>query len=1096
MENPASSGLSPRTFLRRRSPHLFSDSVAENSAVLNRSMLEYQLDTLTSRGQENDFEEFARQLLMREVCPNLLPHTGPTGGGDSKVDSETYPVAEALACAWFVGDGSSAGERWAFAFSAKKDWRPKLESDVTKIVATGRGYRKAFFVTNQFVSDKNRAKAETELSQAHGLDVRIFDRTWILDRVFTNHREELAIITLNLQLPIQSSVKIGPQDLEAGRELKELEERIARATEAKEFGLLFAADCLEAAKVARNLERPRLEVDGRFARAKRAAEKLDSHQKFIAAYHEAWTNYWWFEDFKRFNELYPEAEKHVLGTQNPYELELLSNLWVTLFSLVRRDALTSDEAKITERTALLVRELDRLCEVEGRPSARLHARCLRVEADLLQHVLESNESDAEADLRRLKGIVLEAEGLIGFPFEPMVKIVTELGDMCGELPAYGELFDAIVDASSRRDGEVTAARLLIKRGAAQLKADNTNEAVRTLGRALAKLYKEETRKEMVQTLGLCAAAYEDLGLLWAARGSMVNAASLATAEFWTYSDVTSLQAHSYKRIKWLELQLGRLPHALAWHEVDRVVRAVLVKKGMDEKELMADEFGFGVVLGILLLRSDMEQLKRLVQLPDKLISLDLESSAAALWFAIGWVDFLPKELQDSGKQLEYFRKWIDQAVAVALPVRPHLYDSLTVEMNSRVLGCRITVACDNQSPCLEVAESLLAAVESLLATTDTQGLVALEPRMTVEVTKVAGGPKPFTVEFSDPDGIPHLRIACGDFNPHSLPTAEHQKIKEEMMQILAGVVARVFLAGDPDKSLNKLLGDDRAMDRALHFTSSFVTVGNVMGYQPKHALAAWIESAAETYPVRRTQLWNHADAETDKNRPPAKPVGEDQENDSSRGSVRHTEMETVSVVRKALWDQAKWRGMAFFLGADASQPPILALAFLERDAPTKIFEGWAKELGKRDTAEKIRITIVRGFNRSHPLWYRVMINSNVGEDREATRPRYLLMTGRKIVMEATTTVNLDNFIKHYQRCGGYFLCRAWLKDLTSRPELINQPALVKRLISVRDAWEIGPDDPDFMALEPTDDPVIPLGKPNPPVMAALQRLRELKQAGE
>jgi hypothetical protein len=35
------------------------------------------LDTLTSRSQETIFENFARRLAQCEVCPNLLPHTGP-----------------------------------------------------------------------------------------------------------------------------------------------------------------------------------------------------------------------------------------------------------------------------------------------------------------------------------------------------------------------------------------------------------------------------------------------------------------------------------------------------------------------------------------------------------------------------------------------------------------------------------------------------------------------------------------------------------------------------------------------------------------------------------------------------------------------------------------------------------------------------------------------------------------------------------------------------------------------------------------------------------------------------------------------------------
>src|SRR5205823_5365465 len=97
--------FSPRQFLKSRRPERFSDSVVQESSVLDRSFLEYHLETLTSRSEELLFESFARELAMRAVCPNLLPHTGPTGGGDSKADSETYPVAEQLALGWYIGHG-------------------------------------------------------------------------------------------------------------------------------------------------------------------------------------------------------------------------------------------------------------------------------------------------------------------------------------------------------------------------------------------------------------------------------------------------------------------------------------------------------------------------------------------------------------------------------------------------------------------------------------------------------------------------------------------------------------------------------------------------------------------------------------------------------------------------------------------------------------------------------------------------------------------------------------------------------------------------------------------------------------------------------
>ncbi len=116
------SPFSPREFLKAQRPERFSDSVSEGQPVLDRTLLEYHLDTLTNRSQETDFQNFARHLAEKEVCPNLLPQTGPTGGGDSKVDSETYPVADDLSLAWYVGTGrEAASERWAFAIREAGD---------------------------------------------------------------------------------------------------------------------------------------------------------------------------------------------------------------------------------------------------------------------------------------------------------------------------------------------------------------------------------------------------------------------------------------------------------------------------------------------------------------------------------------------------------------------------------------------------------------------------------------------------------------------------------------------------------------------------------------------------------------------------------------------------------------------------------------------------------------------------------------------------------------------------------------------------------------------------------------------------------------
>ncbi len=73
--------LSPSAFMRARRSHLFSDGELERAVTLPKVTFEYQLETLTSRKQEYEFEHFCRKLAEKELCPNLRVQTGPTGGG-------------------------------------------------------------------------------------------------------------------------------------------------------------------------------------------------------------------------------------------------------------------------------------------------------------------------------------------------------------------------------------------------------------------------------------------------------------------------------------------------------------------------------------------------------------------------------------------------------------------------------------------------------------------------------------------------------------------------------------------------------------------------------------------------------------------------------------------------------------------------------------------------------------------------------------------------------------------------------------------------------------------------------------------------------
>jgi hypothetical protein len=1095
--------LSPKEFLRARRPERFSDSVVVERPSLDRALLEFHLETLTNRSQETPFANFARRLLEREVCPNLLPQTGPTGGGDSKVDSETYPVADTLSVGWYVGVGrEAASERWAFAFSAKKDWKGKVRSDVEKIAETARGYSKAFFVTNQYVPDKARASMEDALRKAHGIDVRIFDRTWILDRVFTNGHESLAIKELEIALAPQHEVRRGPLDTQREQDLEEVEHRIQLALQQGRGAFELVNDALEAADLTRGLERPRTEVEGMYARAERLAQEFGTpHQQLRSAYDRAWTAMFWFEDYDHFNELYDVAEQRAKDSRNASELELLTNLWLVLNTAVGRKALDPSTARLVKRRNTLINALKRLEKEHERPSTALQARTLRLQMRLASTLPEN----ADPILRELRNVVRQSEGLVGYPLEPLAAIVGEMGFAFGKRAAYDDLFETVIAITSRRAGEVSAARALLSRGAQQLDADRPYEAIRTIGRALARLSTHESRRDLIRALYLCANAYERVGLLWAARGTLLVAASVATNDFWSTEAVTVGQAVCYNRLKWVELQLGRVAQTLAWHEVDRIVTGILASKGYHFDQTSRGASSFDALLGILFLRTELVELKKLLSLPAVLDELDLPMSAVALLYALGHSEEVPAELVGDGASAadvhSTFEKWRDQPAAKELPAGPVLYDGRTVILNSKILGCRISVESENASPCVELAETVLAAFEAMLSTAGTENIVAHEPVLTIFVRRNDVTEHPFSFEISEREGRPHVEIRCRSFDPHSLSLDAQAALKRKLFDLFAESIAHVVWIGreEDSKDLESFFDEGNTVQRSLDFATSFVTIGNVLGKSPKDRLSAWISSEAKVYPLKREQEWDldHRRGllteEIEDSSQPTYGKGEPPEEVTKVERAKHTEMEIVSLIRTPLWKRARWSGTMFLMTQDMTNiPPIIAPIFTNFDAARQIFDNWGKELGARDGKEILRLTIIRGVNRAKPHAYRVVIGANVPNQRpkSGNANPLLFMISRVNTMEPDSDTNLQRFLQRFYACGEYSLAGAFDANDGRGPQPVSSVQIAKRELNVREAFEIGRNDPDAAGIRATDKPIIPAGKSKAPVVELLRFLRK------
>jgi hypothetical protein len=92
-------------------------------------------------------------------------------------------------------------------------------------------------------------------------------------------------------------------------------------------------------------------------------------------------------------------------------------------------------------------------------------------------------------------------------------------------------------------------------------------------------------------------------------------------------------------------------------------------------------------------------------------------------------------------------------------------------------------------------------------------------------------------------------------------------------------------------------------------------------------------------------------------------------------------------------------------------------------------------------------------------------------------------------MTPASSQNLDAFLKAYSDVGAYYLAPAVVGHGGQYPEPIGESRILKRELIVREAWEIGRNDPDGAGILPGDDPIVPDGVSKAPVKELLDSKR-------
>lgn len=1060
----------PSAYMRDRRPELFPDSVDSPIVPFSREVFEHQLSTLTARNQEDEFETLCRRLVEKTICPNIKPMTGPTAGGDGKVDSENYPVAEEVTLSWFFGfEREAASDRWAFAFSTQKEWRAKLRSDVKKISGTDRGYKRAYFISNQYIPSKKQAEVQDKLSYEFGIDVRVLDANWIVEQVMEAGHWQVAANALGIQVSAGTERRIGPNDAQRRNELDQIDELLTEAERYQGREIDRAEDLLESAILARGLGRPRQEVEARFSNAYAVATRIGAPNLITKiVYQRAWTRCFWFDDLVELPASYDEI-CDVISNPNAWECEHRVNLWMLINSGEKRGTLPITDAS-RRRGQELVAILEKLAADSSRPAASLWAR---TQLANVRFALDGGTSGSISLLIQEYIEILEkSRGLTEYPLTGFLDQMDAVGEFLAQEPEYDLLVEKIAETSGSLHEDLAVGQFLVKTAQRHLDAARPYKAIRLYGRALSKTAHDESRAEFINVNVCIAIAYQDVGLFWAARAHLLIAANQALYRLYQHGDPPPKIAVSIAaQLVSVETRIGHMPSVLAALNLFFILSQA-VRSTEERREEYIDFYRqMDAVLAVLAIKTPFEELPDLVKAPSVLDHYDLQMTRLVLLHLLGAEDAI-KEYGDEENpppSEDFFSLLPEQPVNADLPDACNWRVGDSARFSSTILGCEIKVESEAHREAILFAEALLAAVESFMATGPEDRVFSQVEQLRVLIEPSEHEDETLSHDvFEDAVGRWVFRAKCSK----RMFSAEHaDRFITGAVDLLAAIVSRGWRFED-DTVLGTLFEEDDIRGRAFTLFRTPVALQNVYGTEVPliwEQCAAGID--AKTFPLTRTEPWRPSIV--------APPKTTDPDPTSvKREYFGHRDLSVTSVIQPHVWDRAKWTGIMYYVDPGYRHAPGLGLMFRgDKQAAEKIFRLWHEMTGGIDDDDSIRLSLLTGINKEHPSHYRVAIAPNMDNRlNRAVEGQIATVIMRFHEMTPPNSDNLNGFERAFEQVGHFMFFPAYLSPGSAEPETMFDFALPKYHVHILPTWKVTARDPEIAAIRDDDQWVLPEGE--------------------
>lgn len=1042
-------------YYRKLRPEEFSDSKIEYEIPLTKELFEKQLEILSTKKMQSNFENFIVRCAERLITPNIKPQTGPDGGGDGKVDAETYEVATDISDKWYVANGgASEKEKWAFAISCKKQWKPKVTTDIEKVANTNRGYTRVLFFSNQFIKSSTRVDIEKDLSNKFNIEVSIFDALWCTNAVFYHGCKDIALDCLNFSDEYKKKREIiGEIDKYRLDRLDEIENSIL-GVQINGVDTGYIDELQEACILSRGLERPRIETEGRFSRALRECEYHGStQQKFNIIYDHAWTSFFWFEDIDAVHKDLLKLKEFVNDNCSVIRIEKMTNILTNLINAERAGLI---DLKKIELEIKYIKELCNTLEKRGdKPSSLLFLRLYIAEQKLISRLLSKEPINEEIDA--IRPLLLEAPSHLEISFEAQYQIITNLNKVIDDNPKYEDLVDELTSIVRKTNSEQAAARIEMDRAIALVNKKRFKQSIRHFSFCIHPFEKEECMEELIKTSGMMGIALYEIGLPFSAMAYLVKSASMLLKTFYTSGNIPHLLMTVLQKLCEIELMLGRFVMYLNWYELMMIVSyngQFSEEENFNETNMLHD--------GAWACRFAASDLENPVMsfLPDILERMEMFQSSECLKFYLGYADELDEEVRNIFTQDGWQDKMLNQPVFEQFLCDLNISTNGQAKLQTTVNNCTLYVTYKNNCQNQIVAEIFLGAIESMLATMEMFEVLTISPEVYIEIT-----------ETNDKSELKQLVKS----NEYLLCINKNYNDKD-LWKCISMFIACFFSRNSMSKEdLMKMFQSkqdgEKLMDRVSNLLQVKQSISNVLGNIFKNKIEDWRKEKDKSYTLRRASFEYNPKNYSNK-----------RQQNLSFHSI-NTEMD--------IWEGAGWSGCGFAFDQFEPTPPIFGLAFENLERGKQIIAEWRAKSEKGEPS--VIIYIIRGIDKGNPISYRVCVAPDVKKD-ELKEGRCFASMCRKHTMTPNTNWNLDTFERLYKQFGGCWFT-AFQIDYNKQ---IIMPENFKdtfkfTTIEFRNAWEIRLDDMAILALEPDDEPFIPEDKKNTaPILEVMDTIRRSK----